>query len=68
MKTLKNDFAILSIISLIATYIENMSFTGLFKFSPETWKTIDIICILLFIFFAIVEKLQNIINKRNDKK
>lgn len=66
MKTLKIDFALLSIISLIATYIENMSFSGLFNFSSKTWLTLDIIFIVLFIICAILEKVQYIINKRNN--
>lgn len=68
MKTLKIDFAILSIISLIATYVENMSFVEIFKFSNKTWQVIDIICILLFISCAILEKIQILIDKRNVNK
>lgn len=68
MKTLKIDFAILSIISLIATYVENMSFVEIFKFSNKTWQVIDIICIMLFISCAILEKIQILIDKRNGNK
>lgn len=66
MKTLKIDFAILSIISLIATYVDQ--WTGLFHIEIETWKILDIILIIFFIVFMILEIIQIIVDKRNGNK
>lgn len=66
MKTLKIDFAILSIISLIATYVDQ--WTGIFDMEKETWKILDIIFIIFFIVFMVLEIIQIIIDKRNGNK
>lgn len=65
MKQLKLDFALLTIITLIATYIDK--WFGLFEIKSEIWKTIIIICFALFVLTAILEKVQIIINNRKDK-
>lgn len=66
MKTIKIDFALLSIISLIATHTDSLC--GIFRIAKETWKTLDIIFIVFFIVFAVLEKIEYIINKRNESK
>ena len=66
MKQLKLDFAFLTIITLIATYIDK--WFGIFEIKLEIWKTIIIICFTLFVLTAILEKVQMIIDKRNVNK
>lgn len=65
MKQLKIDFALFTIIALIATYIDK--WFGIFNIELEIWKTIIIVFFALFVVIAILEKVQLIINNRKDK-
>jgi len=64
MKSLKIDFALFTIIILIASYIDN--WFGYFNFKNETWKTLIIVFFVFFVITAILEKVQMIINQRKD--
>lgn len=64
MKSLKIDFALFTIIILIASYIDD--WFGYFRFKTDTWKTLIIIFFTLFVITAILEKVQIIINQRKD--
>lgn len=66
MKQLKLDFALLTIITLLATYIDK--WFEIFEIKLEIWRTIIIICFTLFVLTAILEKVQMIIDKRNVNK
>lgn len=66
MKQLKIDFALLTIITLIASYIDK--WFGMFEFSLDTWKTIIIVCFTLFLVIAALEKVQLIIDRRNNNR
>lgn len=66
MKQLKIDFALLTIITLIASYIDK--WFEMFDFSLETWKTIIIVCFTLFLVIAVLEKVQLIIDRRNTER
>lgn len=65
MKHLKIDFALFTIITLIANYLDG--WYGYFNFDNETWKTLIIVFFTLFVVTAILEKVQIIINNRKDK-
>lgn len=64
MKQLKIDFALLTIISLLACYMDK--WFGIFEIKNDIWKTIIIILFTLFVITAILEKVQIIINNRKD--
>lgn len=66
MKQLKTDFALLTIITLIASYIDK--WFEMFDFRLDTWKTIIIVCFTLFLVVAILEKVQLIIDRRNSNR
>lgn len=65
MKQLKIDFALFTIISLLACYIDK--WFGIFEIKLDIWKTIIIILFTLFVITAILEKIQIVINNRKDK-
>lgn len=65
MKQLKIDFALFTIISLLACYVDK--WFGILEIKLETWKAIIIVCFALFVVTAILEKVQIIINNRKDK-
>lgn len=64
MKSLKIDFALFTIISLIACYVDN--WFGILKIKLDTWKVIIIVLFVFFVITAILEKIQIIINQRKD--
>lgn len=66
MKSLKIDFALFTIIALIATYVDK--WFGLFNIEIDIWKTIIIVLFALFVVTAILEKVQMIIDKRNNNR
>lgn len=65
MKQLKIDFALFTIISLLACYVDK--WFGILEIKLETWKAIIIVCFALFVVTAILEKVQIIVNNRKDK-
>lgn len=65
MKHLKIDFALFTIITLIACYLDK--WFDIFEIKLETWKAIIIVCFAMFVVTAILEKVQIIINNRKDK-
>lgn len=65
MKHLKIDFAFFTIITLIACYLDK--WFDIFEIKLETWKAIIIVCFVMFVVTAILEKVQIIINNRKDK-
>lgn len=64
MKSLKIDFALFTIISLLACYVDN--WTGILEIKLDTWKVIIIVLFVFFVITAILEKIQIIINQRKD--
>lgn len=64
MKSLKIDFALFTIISLIACYVDN--WFGILEIKLDTWKVIIIVLFVFFVITAILEKIQIIINQRKD--
>jgi len=65
MKYLKIDFALFTIITLIACYID--TWKELFNIKNEIWKALIIVFFALFVITAILEKVQIIINNKKDK-
>lgn len=64
MKSLKIDFALFTIISLIACYVDK--WFGILEIKLDTWKVIIIVLFIFFVITAILEKIQIIINQRKD--
>lgn len=64
MKSLKIDFALFTIISLIACYVDN--WFGILGIKLDTWKVIIIVLFVFFVITAILEKIQIIINQRKN--
>lgn len=64
MKSLKIDFALFTIISLIACYVDK--WFGILEIKLDTWKVIIIVLFAFFVITAILEKIQIIINQRKD--
>lgn len=64
MKSLKIDFALFTIISLIACYVDK--WFGILEIKLDTWKIIIIVLFVFFVITAILEKIQIIINQRKD--
>lgn len=64
MKSLKIDFALFTIISLIACYVDK--WFGILEIKLDTWKVIIIVLFVFFVIIAILEKIQIIINQRKD--
>lgn len=64
MKSLKIDFALFTIISLIACYVDK--WFGILEIKLDTWKVIIIVLFVFFVITAILEKIQIIINQRKD--
>lgn len=66
IKHFKIDFALLTIISMIGLYIDK--WFGVFDMEIETWGNIILACFVIFIFFAIIEKVYILIQKKQGKK
>lgn len=64
MKSLKIDFALFTIISLLACYVDK--WFGILEIKLDTWKVIIIVLFVFFVITAILEKIQIIINQRKD--
>lgn len=64
MKSLKIDFALFTIISLIACYVDK--WFGILEIKLDTWKVIIIVLFVFFVITAVLEKIQIIINQRKD--
>ncbi len=64
MRSLKIDFALFTIISLLACYVDN--WFGILEIKLDTWKVIIIVLFVFFVITAILEKIQLIINQRKD--
>ncbi len=64
MRSLKIDFALFTIISLIACYVDK--WFGILEIKLDTWKVIIIVLFVFFVLTAVLEKVQIIINQRKD--
>ncbi len=64
MKSLKIDFALFTIISLLACYVDK--WFGILEIKLDTWKVIIIVLFVFFVITAVLEKVQIIINQRKD--
>lgn len=64
MKSLKIDFALFTIISLLACYVDK--WFGILEIKLDTWKVIIIALFVFFVITAILEKIQIIINQRKN--
>lgn len=64
MRSLKIDFALFTIISLLACYVDK--WFGILEIKLDTWKVIIIVLFVFFVITAILEKIQIIINQRKD--
>ncbi len=64
MKSHKIDFALFTIISLLACYVDK--WFGILEIKLDTWKVIIIVLFVFFVITAILEKIQIIINQRKD--